>query len=307
MVESPIFDVFLAHNSKDKLQVRLITEELRKRGLKPWLDEEQMCGGDTALEEIQKGLYQSKCVVFFVGLNGAGKWQGNLEFPVTVDLVINSGLRLIPVLLPGVEEIPEDSKYLFLKTKIWIPIEKIEDKEKLNNALDSLEKGIKKAVNLSISSEEVDLWAKLRDFLSLRNWKAANEETARIMLRVAGKEDTQFLLRQDIQKFPCNELNTINRLWVEYSNGHFGFSVQKHIYQKLGWDYKAFCEQVGWSSNEVPREISKLIWNLKAPKGHLPTLYVDMEITNLGRILPEGSWARAGASLVRRLEECNIN
>ncbi len=104
MVESPMFDVFLAHNSKDKPQVRQIANELRKRGLNPWLDEEQMWGGDTPLEEIQKGLSKSKSVAFFIGFDGSGNWQGNLELPITVNLVLYSGLRLIPVLLQVFEK-----------------------------------------------------------------------------------------------------------------------------------------------------------------------------------------------------------
>ena len=30
--------------------------------------------------------------------------------------------------------------------------------------------------------------------------------------------------------FPCDDLRTIDQLWVHYSNGKFGFSVQKKIY-----------------------------------------------------------------------------
>ncbi len=142
MVESPKFDVFLAHNSKDKPQVRAIAEELRKRGLKPWLDEEQMLGGDTALEEIQKGISLSKSVAFFIGLDGSGNWQGNLELPITVNLVLYSGLRLIPVLLPGVQEIPKAPQYFFLSTKIWISFESIDDAKALNR----LEKSIRKQI-----------------------------------------------------------------------------------------------------------------------------------------------------------------
>jgi hypothetical protein len=40
------FDVFLAHNSKDKPQVRAIAQELTRYNLKPWFDEEQIFPGD---------------------------------------------------------------------------------------------------------------------------------------------------------------------------------------------------------------------------------------------------------------------
>ena len=47
------------------------------------------------------------------------------------------------------------------------------------------------------------------------------------MIQVVGKEEGQGLSRQDLETFPCEDLLTIDRLWVEASNGHFGFSVQK--------------------------------------------------------------------------------
>ena len=138
-----MFDVFLAHNSKDKPQVRTIANELRKRGLNPWLDEEQMYGGDTPLEEIQKGLSQSKSVAFFIGLDGSGNWQGNLELPITVNLVLHYRLRLIPVLLPGVQEIPKNPQYFFLSTKIWVSFESNDDADALNRLEKSIRKQIK--------------------------------------------------------------------------------------------------------------------------------------------------------------------
>ena len=33
------FDVFLCHNSNDKMEIKQIGEKLKQQGLKPWLDE----------------------------------------------------------------------------------------------------------------------------------------------------------------------------------------------------------------------------------------------------------------------------
>ena len=49
------YDVFLSHNSSDKPTVRELAEELKKRHIKVWLDEEQLVPGQLwqeALEEI---------------------------------------------------------------------------------------------------------------------------------------------------------------------------------------------------------------------------------------------------------------
>jgi hypothetical protein len=73
------------------------------------------------------------------------------------------------------------------------------------------------------------------------------------MLKVAGREYAGWLDTESIKKFPCEDLRTIDQLWVEYSNGRFGFSVQKRIYQSLGgtreynWEVCAkFGDKVGW-------------------------------------------------------------
>ncbi|WP_449420818.1 protein kinase domain-containing protein [Phormidium nigroviride] len=74
----------------------------------------------------------------------------------------------------------------------------------------------------------------LRNLLAAGKWKEADEETARVMLKVAGREKEGWLDSSSIDKFPCEDLRTIDQLWVEYSDGRFGFSVQKRIYQSLG-------------------------------------------------------------------------
>ncbi|GGA20503.1 GUN4 domain-containing protein [Okeania sp. KiyG1] len=94
-------------------------------------------------------------------------------------------------------------------------------------------------------------YTKLKRLLSEGKWKEADEETARCMLQVAGREEA--LYEEDIENFPCTDLRTIDQLWVKYSNGKFGFSVQKKIYQSLGgtrkYDkkvFEAFGNKVGW-------------------------------------------------------------
>ncbi|MEB3293395.1 MAG: GUN4 domain-containing protein [Synechococcales bacterium] len=95
-------------------------------------------------------------------------------------------------------------------------------------------------------------YTKLEALLKAGNWKEADQETFKVMLEVAGKTDRGYLDPEDLEHFPCEDLLTIDRLWVEASDGHFGFSVQKKIWEKCGSpmdyndDYKKFLEKVGW-------------------------------------------------------------
>ena len=151
-----------------------------------------------------------------------------------------------------------------------------------------------------ISAVRMDYY-NLRDLLAAGKWKEADKETARVMLKVAGRKNYQILDTKSTDNFPCEDLRTIDQLWVQYSNGRFGFSVQKRIYQSLGgtreydekvWD--KFGDQVGWrKENEwnkwLPDERSKRLcyfqftFSEKAPEGHLPVWvvvsspYMDMD------------------------------
>ncbi|MBK1986113.1 GUN4 domain-containing protein [Sphaerospermopsis aphanizomenoides BCCUSP55] len=116
-------------------------------------------------------------------------------------------------------------------------------------------------------------YRRLRDLLEAGNWKEADEETARVMLAVAKREEEGWLEVEHIDNFPCVDLRNIDQLWVKYSDGKFGFSVQKRIYQGLGgtrsYDAKigeAFEETVGWGVGVVLKYFQVIL----APEGHLP-------------------------------------
>nr|WP_243147621.1 GUN4 domain-containing protein [Scytonema sp. UIC 10036] len=114
-------------------------------------------------------------------------------------------------------------------------------------------------------------YSQLADYLWSGEWKTADEETVKVMLQVAGRERERYLDVRDIENFPCSDLHIIDQLWVYASKGHFGFSVQKKIYQSLGGTreynekiWYAFCDSVGWKNKWKWRIPSDL------PLGHFP-------------------------------------
>ena len=103
-----------------------------------------------------------------------------------------------------------------------------------------------------ISAKGID-YRQLDRLLAGGKWKAADPETVYRMLEVAGKQEEGWLTVEDVAELPCEELRAIDRLWVKYSNGRFGFSVHKRIYQSLGgtneYDnqvWQRFGDAVGW-------------------------------------------------------------
>ena len=113
----PMFDVFLAHNSVDKPQVRAIAKELKRRGLKPWLDEEQIPPGRSFQQEIEQAIPLVKSAAIFIGSEGLGRWQV-WELRSLISQCVEEEIPVIPVLLPGVDGIPE--RFRFLQEFNWV-------------------------------------------------------------------------------------------------------------------------------------------------------------------------------------------
>jgi hypothetical protein len=74
----------------------------------------------------------------------------------------------------------------------------------------------------------------LRSLLQAKRWEDADKETQKALAKALSSDDSYLsLLRaKEIQKIPCTDLLTVDRLWVKFSNGRFGFSVQRQIVER---------------------------------------------------------------------------
>ncbi|MEH2127506.1 serine/threonine-protein kinase [Nostoc sp.] len=131
-------------------------------------------------------------------------------------------------------------------------------------------------------------YRKLRDYLAAGNWKDADNETYLVMLQAVDRKEGEWIRNKELLNFPCKDLRTIDRLWVKYSNGQFGFSVQKEIYLSVGGKvdgeyqqevWEKFGARVGWriDSNDNWINYNKVTFDTLAPKGHLPCVSFGME------------------------------
>ncbi|WP_318780879.1 caspase, EACC1-associated type [Dendronalium phyllosphericum] len=154
-----------------------------------------------------------------------------------------------------------------------------------------------------LSSEKGIDYTKLRDLLKAGQWKQADYETYLVMLQVVGREKDDWIREKELLNFPCTDLRTIDHLWVKYSNGRFGFSVQKEIYLSVGgkpdgkYDEEAWeklGDRVGWRNGITWIDYDKVTFETSAPSGHLPA-------NGGGR----GVVSRV-SSLTSRLVKCNI-
>lgn len=161
-------------------------------------------------------------------------------------------------------------------------------------------------INL-ISARGID-YRKLDKLLAAEKWKKADAETSYKMLEVAGKQEEDWLTLEDMREFPCEDLRTIDRLWVQYSRGHFGFSVQRKIYQNLGGTHEydsevwqKFGDAVGWRKNGEWLYYNDLSFSTDAPTGNLP-----WRGGLAGGVMGFGWFGLSPSDVVSRLEKCNI-
>jgi molybdopterin converting factor small subunit len=103
------------------------------------------------------------------------------------------------------------------------------------------------------SAKGID-YRELEKLLKAQEWRSADELTGKHMLKVANRESQGWLDEDSIKIFPCEDLRTIDQLWVHYSNSKFGFSIQKKLWLDCGGEigkhdvkvWMKFAATVGW-------------------------------------------------------------
>jgi len=111
------------------------------------------------------------------------------------------------------------------------------------------------------------------------------------MLKAADRTTAGWLDADALDRFPCLDLHTIDRLWSYYSNGNFGFTAQWQSYpipKRAGTRFNhalpaqvvhdqvlGFAKKMDWWTDrlEFLKYHNQLTFSLEAPQGHLPALW----------------------------------
>jgi hypothetical protein len=297
------FDVFLCHNSEDKPTVIEIAQQLQQNGLKPWLDVWELRPGSIWQFVLEQQIENIGAAAVFVGRQGLGPWQEQ-EIYAFLQEFMRRKCPVIPVLLSDAPQQPRLP--IFLKNCHWVDF-RLAEPDPLVQLVWGIT-GIKPQAPLAtaqvidtqtiaqtstrstappptptpgddLSSERGVDYTRLRDLLKAGEWREADKETDRRMLEAVGRKEDDYIRAEELKTFPCKDLRTIDRLWVKYSQGKFGFSVQKQIWQECGSptnsgkDWDKFCVKVGWQDKTASRYLRYS--NLKAdpsisPGGEFP-------------------------------------
>ncbi len=114
----------------------------------------------------------------------------------------------------------------------------------------------------------------LRDLLAAKKWRDDNKETERLLtlttnraMGLPSKLERGTLGFKEFGCIPCPILRTIDQLWVQYSDGHFGFSIQLGILEECkkadDWKKKEVKEfDRGIMCGDVQEHFLKLSWSL---------------------------------------------
>lgn len=139
------------------------------------------------------------------------------------------------------------------------------------------------------------LYKNLEEYLKNEQWKEADLETMEILIEIADSIESPnqpmkdrdiitWLELKDIDKIPDEDLKTIDKLWVEYSKGHFGFSVQAKIWTEKECRGKQgefnfiiyqnkFAKSIGWyDGRKWINRYDNFDFSVDAKRGHLPSL-----------------------------------
>ena len=107
------------------------------------------------------------------------------------------------------------------------------------------------------------------------------------MLNLAKRKKEGWLRVEDINLLPTSALQIIDDLWIVTSKSHFGFSIQKMIYENFGGTtefdrqiWNNFGDTVGWrinnewvfynNTNYILEPSPNFLYSVEPPIGFLP-------------------------------------
>ena len=128
---------------------------------------------------------------------------------------------------------------------------------------------------LAVSSEAAQDYGPLQTHLMAAEFEAADRLTSEHLRQLAGPGAVQrgYVYYSEVATMPATDLESLDRLWVCYSCGRFGFSVQGRLLRACGGQWERLWPRLGWKQDGVwTRYPGAFTWTLDAPEGHMPLI-----------------------------------
>ena len=146
------------------------------------------------------------------------------------------------------------------------------------------------------SAQDVD-YGPLQEVLVQQDFEAADRITLANLCELAGPTATKrkWVYFTEVEQFPVVDLHTIDRLWQIYSEGKFGFSVQRRIWLSLGQNWDKLWPRIDWKDENIwTRYPGGFTWDLSAPDGHLPLSNQLRGVRMMASLLNHPAWSQEG-------------
>lgn len=116
-------------------------------------------------------------------------------------------------------------------------------------------------------------YSPLQQCLALQQWEEADRLTSAILRELAGPGAVQrgYVYFSEVAAIGAVDLQSLDRLWVCFSRGRFGFSVQARLLTACNGRWEALWLKLGWKQGGLwTRYPGSFKWSIEAPEGHMP-------------------------------------
>jgi len=102
--------------------------------------------------------------------------------------------------------------------------------------------------SVDLASDKGIDYSKLRSQLQKHNWQGADQTTTEVLLKAFGPKSyaTGHVNSQEAQFPPCQDIQTVDKLWMAASKGLLGFSAQQEVFKQAGGDYRLAYNKLQW-------------------------------------------------------------
>ena len=122
------------------------------------------------------------------------------------------------------------------------------------------------------SAQGID-YGPLQQALSLQRYEEADRLTSEILRLLAGPAAQQrgYVYYSEVPPMASADLDSLDRLWVCFSRGRFGFSVQGRLLRSCNGRWERLWPRIGWKNgSQWTRYPGSFQWSIEAPEGHMP-------------------------------------
>tara|TARA_Y100001968_G_scaffold254712_1_gene240689 strand:+ start:414 stop:1130 length:717 start_codon:yes stop_codon:yes gene_type:complete len=116
-------------------------------------------------------------------------------------------------------------------------------------------------------------YSPLQQYLLNESYEDADRFTSSKLRELAGEKAVKrgYVYFSEVESIPGIDLSTLDKLWIVYSRGKFGFTVQAKILDSVGGRYDKLWPRIGWKKDGIWTRYPKAFnWSIEAPSGHMP-------------------------------------